>query len=141
MRMSAETDARRSRRWGKGHVRSSFRWADSNRPKFGNKPILTPRILIPESGRMPRRISKTIIETHEVIRISTAAPLERYCEACRHEGVFISVGSAVRETGLRLREIFRRIESGAVHCLELPDGMVLVCLTSLVTEPKPDHQQ
>lgn len=90
---------------------------------------------------MPRHISRTVIEAREVVRISTAEPLEEYCEACRHAGVFITVGSAVRETGLRLREIFRRIESGAVHCLELPDGMVLVCLTSLVTEPKPDQQQ
>jgi hypothetical protein len=85
---------------------------------------------------MPLRISKTIIETHEVARISTTEPLAGYCEGCRHEGVFITVENAVRETGLRLREIFRRIESGGVHCLELPDGMVLVCLTSLVTEPK-----
>ncbi len=90
---------------------------------------------------MPRRITRTVIETHEVIRISTTEPVAGYCEACRHEGVFLTVENAVRETGLRLREIFRRIESGAVHCLELPDGMVLVCLTSLVTEPKPDHPQ
>lgn len=89
---------------------------------------------------MPRRISKTIIETHEVIRISTAGPSAGYCEACRHESVFITVENAVRETGLQLREIFRRIESGGVHCLDLPDGMVLVCLTSLVTDPKPESE-
>jgi hypothetical protein len=90
---------------------------------------------------MPRRILKTVIETHEVIRISTTEPVAGYCEACRHESVFITVENAVRETGLRSRDIFRRIESGAVHCRELPDGMVLVCLTSLVTEPKPESVQ
>lgn len=86
---------------------------------------------------MPRHISKTVIETHEVVHVPTREPLAGYCEACRHESVFITVENAVRETGLRSRDIFRRIEGGAVHCRKLPDGMVLVCLTSLVTEPKP----
>jgi hypothetical protein len=83
---------------------------------------------------MKRRITRTVVETHEVIRITTEEqPLLGHCPACGRESVFVRPEVAARETGIGQREIFRQIETGRIHHLERPDGGILVCLPSVAT--------
>jgi transposase-like protein len=70
------------------------------------------------------RIVQTIIETREEIRIRRATgPVE--CPACGR--AMTSPEALARRLGLSVREVFRRIEQGELHCVELPDGGVYVC--------------
>lgn len=81
---------------------------------------------------MKRRITRTVVETHEVIRITTEEqPLLAHCPVCDRESVFVRPEAAAREAGLSQRELFRRIEAGRIHHLEQPDGSALVCTTSI----------
>jgi hypothetical protein len=90
---------------------------------------------------MKKRITRTVVETHEVIRMTTEEqPLLGHCPACGRESVFVRPEAAARETGISQREIFRQIEAGKIHHLERPDGGVLVCLASAV-EPETELNQ
>lgn len=89
---------------------------------------------------MKRRITRTIVETHEVIRMTTEEqPLLGHCPACGRESVFVRPEAAARETGISQREIFRQIEAGKIHHLERPDGGILVCFAS-VAPSEPDQR-
>ncbi len=89
---------------------------------------------------MKQRITRTVVETHEVIRITTGEqPLLGHCPACGRESAFVRPEVAARETGIGQREIFRQIEAGRIHHLERPDGGVLVCLAS-VAASEPDQR-
>lgn len=89
---------------------------------------------------MKRRITRTVVETREVIRITTEEqPLLIHCPQCGRESAFVRPDSAARETGISQREIFRQIEAGRIHHLERPDGGILVCLAS-VAPPEPDQR-
>lgn len=72
------------------------------------------------------RIVQTIIETHEEIRIRRTNP--RYgCPTCGGNRLMTTPETMARRQGVTVREVFRRIERGELHCVELPDGGVRVC--------------
>lgn len=79
------------------------------------------------------RIVRTIIETHEEIRIRrTTGPVG--CPACGR--LMTSPEALAQRLGLTVREVFRRIESGELHCVELPDGGVRVCDGAALEKPE-----
>jgi hypothetical protein len=89
---------------------------------------------------MKKRITRTVVETHEVIRITTEEqPLLAHCPACGRESAFVRPEIAAREAGIGQREIFRRIEAGRIHYLERPDGGVLVCFASVAPSEPDQH--
>lgn len=58
--------------------------------------------------------------------------VEEWCEGCGELGLMIRPDQAAAVTGVTLRGIFTRIENGSLHFRESPDGLILVCLTSLL---------
>lgn len=86
---------------------------------------------------MKQRTVEIFIETREkiIFRQTTAQEIERVCEACRTRTVFVAPERAISFAGLTAREIYRRIERGAIHFIETDTGATLVCAASLSNNP------
>ena len=54
-----------------------------------------------------------------------------YCELCEKEAFFLMPELAAIESGLSIREIYRRVENGRVHFREFPNGPPEICRNSL----------
>jgi len=63
-------------------------------------------------------------------------PFTSRCDDCGEEVNWLTLAETVAITRLSLRQVFRRVESGAVHFLETPLGMLLICPKSLELEQK-----
>ena len=76
--------------------------------------------------------TRITVETSQVVveRLAGGAVSFR-CEGCGGEARFAPPEVAAARARVGVREIFRRIEGGAVHFVESPAGAVLVCLESL----------
>jgi hypothetical protein len=85
-----------------------------------------------ETKKIMRTIEVTV-DTDEflVIRERQRFPLG-WCAACACEARMIKPEAAAALRGTSVREVYRRIETGEVHFAERSDGLVLVCLNSLV---------
>jgi hypothetical protein len=66
-----------------------------------------------------------------IVQWKKSANRERFCAVCVAEIEMLKVEEAAIVSGLTVREIFYRVESGAVHFLETKDGLMFVCLNSL----------
>ena len=53
------------------------------------------------------------------------------CAVCDRETVFVAPEHAAASLSVSMREIFRRIETGAIHFIEAEAGRTLVCPASL----------
>ncbi len=56
---------------------------------------------------------------------------EYFCERCESESRFISLEDARVASGLTMREIVRRVETGEIHYLESLSGHLVICRRSL----------
>ena len=61
--------------------------------------------------------------------------VEEWCDGCGEQALMIRPDQAAAVTGRTLRTIFTDIESGRLHFRESPDGLLLVCLHSLLAPP------
>ena len=78
-------------------------------------------------AKIRRRTEVTIeTETLVVFRRGAAAPRD-WCELCGAESLMITPGQAAMLAGVTTRLIYARVEAGALHFNELPDGTLLVC--------------
>lgn len=82
---------------------------------------------------MSKRRKHLLIETHERMIITGSICVRRKCLQCNADADMVSPELGSRLLGVTQREIFRYIESGAVHFLEEPP---LVCLRTLYFVPK-----
>lgn len=81
---------------------------------------------------MQQRKSEIFIQTRERIFVRRSVnELQAVCAECQTEIVFILPEQAALQAGTSVREIFCRVESGAVHFIETADGLTLVCPASL----------
>jgi hypothetical protein len=64
-------------------------------------------------------------------RLPGSEPLLARCAECREEVSWLTPNQVVALTGLTLREIFRRIESNALHFDETPQGLLHICPRSV----------
>lgn len=83
---------------------------------------------------MKQQTTEFYIETREriVFRRTSAQEVETVCAACGGAAaVFIVPERAAFLFDLTTREIYRRIERGAIHFLETDAGATLVCAASL----------
>ena len=81
---------------------------------------------------MKNKKTEILIETHERTFFRwLEKEVRTFCPVCRTDGFFILPERAAVETGASVREIFRRVESGAVHFIETANGLTLVCQASL----------
>jgi len=78
------------------------------------------------------RTIETICETDEFLLLKSAPGfLNGWCPTCKTQVIFMRPDLAASATGVSLREIFRRIEAGEVHCRETQPNSLFVCLNSI----------
>ena len=63
-----------------------------------------------------------------------------WCDACARNVSWLTPDQFVALNGLSLRELFRRIESGAVHFIESTNGSLLICPESMNSTVEIDHE-
>ena len=56
----------------------------------------------------------------------------RFCRSCQTDSRFVTVDEAAIMRRTTSREIFRRVETDQIHSAETNEGLLLVCLTSLL---------
>lgn len=79
-----------------------------------------------------RRKTETITITHEFVRL--ARPKEgitTWCGQCANEAKLLPPEDVVLLTGMSAREIYRGVELGDIHFMELTKGDLLICLNSV----------
>ena len=81
---------------------------------------------------MKNKKTEILIETHERTLVRwLEKEVRAFCEDCQTEALFILPERAAIETGASVREIFRCVESGAVHFIETENRLTLICQVSL----------
>jgi len=82
--------------------------------------------------RMRDRETNILIVTHErtIVRPMPAA-IAGFCSECGEGTAFLLPELAAAQTGLSVREIYRRVERGDVHFSEAHEGPTLICRNSL----------
>lgn len=81
---------------------------------------------------MKNKKTEILIETHERTLVRwLEKEVRSFCRACLTEGYFILPERAAIESGASVREIFRLVESGAVHFIETDNRLTLICRASL----------
>ena len=80
-----------------------------------------------------KRRTRTIHAERLVIVESGESVVPGYCGICNAERQMLSPEQAARLCGLSLRQLFRLVESSSLHFTETPDGLLVVCLESLVS--------
>jgi len=60
--------------------------------------------------------------------------VEAWCDECNAMVIMIRPDQAAAVSGRSLRAIFNDIERAALHFAEQADGMILICLNSLLKE-------
>jgi hypothetical protein len=78
-------------------------------------------------ARIKRRTEITVeTETRLVVRRGAEA-LRAWCGGCGAESQMLTPREAALISGVSTRLIYARVEGGALHFDELPDGTLLVC--------------
>ena len=91
---------------------------------------------------IPKKRTQVTVETERVLVIRRRyRAIEAGCDACGETVVMIRPDQAAAVSGRSLRAIFGAIEATELHFMEQADGMLLICLNSLLkqnpTEARP----
>ena len=87
-------------------------------------------------GSIVSKSREITVETERLLIIRRRyQALEEWCDGCGELALMIRPDQAAAVTGHTLRAIFIDIENGRLHFRESPDGLVLVCLNSLLVSP------
>ena len=82
---------------------------------------------------MRTRKTKVTVETHQVLVVRRGGRLdEDWCTQCCREVRMVTADEAAALAGVSLRAICRGVEVGALHFKEPGDGLLFICLNSLV---------
>jgi hypothetical protein len=85
---------------------------------------------LPVTGKKRTQIT---VETERILIIKRRyQAVEAWCDECNEAVVMIRPDQAAAVSGRSLRAIFSDIERAALHFAEQPEGMVLICLNSLL---------
>jgi hypothetical protein len=80
-----------------------------------------------------KKRTEITVETERILIIRRRyRAVEAWCEECHEAAVMIRPDQAAALSGRSLRAIFNDIELAALHFLEQPDGLLLICLNSLL---------
>jgi hypothetical protein len=82
-----------------------------------------------------RRIrgSATVRKTRVVVVRPPQIPVFQRCPVCRRKVEMVIPEEAARRSAVSPRTMYRWLDAGRVHFLELADGEVLICLNSIET--------
>lgn len=80
-----------------------------------------------------KRRTEITIETQRLLMLSRRKlSVVAWCAACDARVTMITADEAASLAGLSPRTIYRRVEAEKVHFSETADGVLLVCLNSLL---------
>jgi excisionase family DNA binding protein len=72
------------------------------------------------------------IEQHRLTVVrSRRRSVVAWCERCGGEVRMVTPDEAAALTGISLRRIYRRVESGKLHFVETDAGALVICVSSL----------
>ena len=76
------------------------------------------------------------IEIHERLIVRTASgSLPALCEQCSAgDAILLSPEQASVLTSIPARSIYRQVEAGTIHYREAPNGKLIVCIKTLLSE-------
>jgi hypothetical protein len=81
----------------------------------------------------PSRKSEIIVEFNQVTIIKKPEGLVvMWCPVCEGRVNMITTEAAAILSNVDTRTIYRRLEAGAIHFADTPEGLALVCLNSLL---------
>jgi hypothetical protein len=79
-----------------------------------------------------KRRTEITIETHRVLSILRRAPRPRsWCEQCCREVERVTPEEAAAIARVNKRAIYRRLEAGDIHFIEVGGGALWICIQSL----------
>jgi hypothetical protein len=78
------------------------------------------------------RRTEITLQTERTISIKSSRALTALCEQCGREVQMFTPGQAALISGLSSREVYHRVETSEVHFTETVEGLLLVCLDSLL---------
>jgi len=83
---------------------------------------------------MGRQRKTTItVEQQEILVLRRRRRVtQRWCDACAQQVERLSPEQAVAVVGRSARAIYWQIEAGQLHFSETPEGLVWICLNSLI---------
>lgn len=82
-----------------------------------------------------KKRTEITIEIDRVMLVSSRKSPVIWCEACAALVRMLTVDEAAALTGASSRAIYRRVENGALHFAETPEGRLLICLNSISQKP------
>jgi hypothetical protein len=78
------------------------------------------------------RIELTLERYQRLTIRRTNSPTHVWCAACGEQMVMVSGEEAAKLTGQSSRELYRQVEQGLYHSGERADGILLICVESLL---------
>ena len=78
-----------------------------------------------------RQRTEISLEIEEGIAIRTESVVIAQCSVCRRQMRMIAANEAGLIAKLRTRDIYRLVETGRLHFIEDPNGLLFVCSASL----------
>ena len=86
----------------------------------------------PEGGLVRQSKRKISIEFEEILVIRRPeSPVHLWCGSCGERVLMLAANQAARIARISDRTIFRWVESGRLHFVEVPGGSLLICRMSL----------
>ena len=86
-----------------------------------------------EPKQSQSRRAEITVEFNQVVVIKKPEGLVvMRCPVCEERVNMVTTEAAALLSNVDTRTIYRRIEAGAIHYAETPEGLVLVCLNSLL---------
>ena len=80
-----------------------------------------------------RKRTETIIEIEQVFVIrKLGRPLRTWCPECKAETEIVTPDEAAILIGVSSRTIYYWVEKGRLHFTEVPEGLLRICLNSLL---------
>jgi hypothetical protein len=79
------------------------------------------------------RRTEITLKTERSISVKSSRALTALCEPCGRQVQMFTPGQAALISGLSSREVYHRVEMGEVHFMETVEGLLLVCLDSLLS--------
>ncbi|NOT60907.1 MAG: hypothetical protein HOP19_11875 [Acidobacteria bacterium] len=101
-------------------------------------PELLPELL--EEQVNTRQRTAITVETHKVTIIRHRNMVRAWCDGCEAECDWLDAEQAAVWSGQTTRAVCRQVEAGVLHFRETGDGRLLICLASLLAEPRGEPQ-
>jgi hypothetical protein len=79
-----------------------------------------------------RRVEINIERTRVFVKGGLSSPTRVLCETCGGQARMVTVDEAAAAVGLTRAAISYRIKAGEVHFRRAPEGLLLVCLNSVL---------